>query len=633
MGIALPETEAGKDDRSRATRGWLVRHPGLFVLCAYLAAAVALNWRLWLGLGTMSAVGDPGPADNDLMAFFLRYTADAIAHGHLPALVTTALNAPNGISLMWNTSVLFPAVALTPVTLLGGPLASLTVFATLGYAGSAAAMYWVLRRHGASVLAGTLGGAVFGFSPGMVNAGIAHYQIQFAVLVPLMIEAVLSIITGRGSPLLAGAWLGVLAAAQLFTGEEMISNVAIASLVLVAVLAVSRPSAVLARLRGTVVGLGVAAAVALLLCAHALWTQFHGPLTEDGSPWLIAQHGNGLGAFVNPQAQLLFHTASSAAYAASHGADAAEYLAYLGPPLLILVAGVAIRYWRDLRVRAAAVTWAVLEALSLGVNGPALPFHWLQGLPLLGDMLPSRLSITADGAAAAVLAFGLDLALSSAPRAAGPPRRGVPAPCRAPRRAAAPRRAGGGRAARGPAAGAASGGRGHRIAGAGRLGRRVRAPAAAGERERARRARPLLAAGRGDALAGRHRPAGRSGRGLVHRPPSFRPRCALLLGAGRHPCHRAVPRRAMAGRRRRPRLRHGRAGGAQLLAPGRRCGGHQPGRTAWAVPHRDSRPARHPGRAGARLAERVSQGGNPATSIVFSPMGGRSTGGTLNACR
>ena len=190
MGIALPETEAGKDDRSRATWGWIVRHPGLFVLCAYLAAAVALNWRLWLGLGTMSAVGDPGPADNDLMAFFLRYTADAIAHGHLPALVTTALNAPNGISLMWNTSVLFPAVALTPVTLLGGPLASLTVLATLGYAGSAAAMYWLLRRHGASVLAGTLGGAVFGFSPGMVNAGIAHYEIQFAVLVPLMIEAV-----------------------------------------------------------------------------------------------------------------------------------------------------------------------------------------------------------------------------------------------------------------------------------------------------------------------------------------------------------------------------------------------------------------------------------------------------------
>jgi len=427
VGIALPETKAGTDVKRRAALGWLERHPGLFVLCAYLAAAVALNWRLWLGLGTTAGVGDPGPADNDLIAWFMRYAADAVAHGHLPALVTTAMNAPHGINLMWNNTVLFPAVVLAPVTLLAGPLAGLTVLATLGYAGSAAAMYWLLRRHGAGVLAGALGGAVFGFSPGMVNAGVAHYGMQFAVLVPLMIEAVLSIVTGRGRPFLAGAWLGVLAAAQLFTGEEMVSDVAIASLVLVAVLVVSRPSAVRARLRGTVTGLGAAAAVALLLCARALWIQFHGPLAEHGSPWSIGLHGNGFGAFVNPQAQLVFHTASSAAYAASHGANRAEYVAYLGPPLLILVASVTVWYWRDLRVRAAAVTWAVLEALSLGVNSPLLPFHWLQGLPLLGDMLPSRLSIMADGAAAAVLAFGLDLAMSSVPRTAGPLRRAAPA--------------------------------------------------------------------------------------------------------------------------------------------------------------------------------------------------------------
>ena len=59
MGIALREAEAGTDVRRRAAWGWLVRHPGVFVLCAYLAAAVALNWRLWLGLGTMAPVGDP----------------------------------------------------------------------------------------------------------------------------------------------------------------------------------------------------------------------------------------------------------------------------------------------------------------------------------------------------------------------------------------------------------------------------------------------------------------------------------------------------------------------------------------------------------------------------------------------
>jgi len=91
-----------------AARDWAQSHPGLLVSSGYLAAAVALNWRLWLGLGTMSTVGDPGPADNDLMAWFMRYAADAVAHGHLPALVTTALNALYGFPLMWNNSVLFP---------------------------------------------------------------------------------------------------------------------------------------------------------------------------------------------------------------------------------------------------------------------------------------------------------------------------------------------------------------------------------------------------------------------------------------------------------------------------------------------------------------------------------------------
>ncbi len=42
-----------------------------------------------------------------------------------------------------------------------------------------------------------------------------------------------------------------------------------------------------------------------------------------------------------------------------------------------------------------------------------MPFHWLQGSPVLSQVLPDRPSILADGAAAAVLAFWLDLARSS----------------------------------------------------------------------------------------------------------------------------------------------------------------------------------------------------------------------------
>jgi hypothetical protein len=46
-------------------------------------------------------VGNPNDADQ--FTWFLRYDATAIVHGRLPALVTTAMNAPQGISVVWNT--------------------------------------------------------------------------------------------------------------------------------------------------------------------------------------------------------------------------------------------------------------------------------------------------------------------------------------------------------------------------------------------------------------------------------------------------------------------------------------------------------------------------------------------------
>jgi len=355
-----------------------------------------------------------------MFAFYLRYEATAISHGHLPALVTTAMNAPRGVSLMWNTSILLPGIVLSPVTLLAGPQVSLTVLLTLSFAGSAASLYWVLRRWGASLGAAALGGAVYGFSPALLDTGIAHWHLVFAVLPPLIIDALLRIVTGRGRLIWNGVRLALLASAQLLTGEELLVDAALAGLLVVAVLAVSRPQAARERVREVAAGLGTALAGTLVICGYPLWVQFHGPLTEHGSPWQVGNYASSLSAFVTPSGGLLLHTAASAAYAANYPSGLWEYLAYLGWPLLIVLPVAAVVYWRDLRVRAAAVCWVVLEALSLGggtltiggLHWPAalLPYHWLQSLPLFSQILPGRLAIPADGAAAALLAFSLDLA-------------------------------------------------------------------------------------------------------------------------------------------------------------------------------------------------------------------------------
>ena len=392
-------------------------------MCCYLLCAVGLTWRLWADPAGRMVVGNPG--DINLFAWFMRYSATAVSHGRLPALVTTGLNVPQGINLMWNTSLLLPGVLLAPVTLLAGPQASLTIVLTAGFAGSAASLFGVLGRWGASVTSAAIGGAVYGFSPALLAASLGHFQLEFAVLPPLIIDALLRIVTGRGNAVQTGVWLGLLTAAQVFIGEEMLVDTAVAAFVMVAVLAVSQPRAAVHRARGAVAGLGAAAAVMALICGYPLWVEFAGPLAEHGSPWAVSQFRNYPYAFVTPSGALALHTSSSAAAAASYPEPLPEYLAYLGWPLLIILACAAVLFWRDPKVRLAAVTFAVLELFSFGavtltfhgMRYPAslLPWYWLQGVPGLSDALPDRFSILADGAAGALLAFALDQARGLAP--------------------------------------------------------------------------------------------------------------------------------------------------------------------------------------------------------------------------
>lgn len=399
----------------------------ILILGGYLLAAVAVTWQLWADPASHMVAGNPN--DADFFAWFLRYDASAVAHGRLPALVTAAMNAPQGINAMWNTSLLLPGVLLAPVTLLFGPQTSLTLLMTAGFAGSAAALFLVLRRWDVSTGSAALAGAVYGFSPALLQASVGHYNLQFAVLPPLIADAALRLCVRSRAPVRDGIWLGLLATAQFFTGEELLLLTAIAVVLLVAVLALGRPRAIPGRCAVVAAGIGAAAAVMLLLAGYALWVQFFGPLTQRGSSFTPDFYKNDVTGFVTPSGYLLFHTASSAAAAASYQGGVPEYLAYLGWPLIGLLAVAALACWRQPAVRAAAVTLAVVELLSLGGHplvggtvqpGVTLPWHWLEGLPVIGTALPNRLSIVADGVAAAALAFAIDRARAwpASPRSA-----------------------------------------------------------------------------------------------------------------------------------------------------------------------------------------------------------------------
>jgi hypothetical protein len=410
----------------------------------YLLGAVAVTMWLWRDPASRMVTGNP--YDTDQFTWYFRYDAVAAAHFHLPALTTDAMNAPQGISMMWNTFMPLPGVLLAPLTLLAGPQASLTVLVTAGFAGSALAMFAVLRRWGAGVTAAALGGGIYGFSPALVLSSLGHYDLQFAVLPPLIADAALRLVTGRlvtgrlvtgrgvtgrtGSGARAaavlGAWLGLLAAAQVFIAEETLLDTAVAVVIMTGVLAAARPAAVAGRVREVATGLAAGLGVAAVVAGYPLWEQFLGPLRQGSSPFTPDFYKADLAGFVRPSSFQLLHTAGSARFADTFQGGLPEYVAYLGWPMLGALVAVTAFFWRLPRVKAPAVAFAVLAVLSLGGTllagghehaGIKLPWYWLQTLPLTGSVLPDRFAIVAGGAAAAAFAFGFEAARARWPRA------------------------------------------------------------------------------------------------------------------------------------------------------------------------------------------------------------------------
>jgi hypothetical protein len=385
----------------------------------YLLASLAVTLWLWRDPASRTVAGNANDANQ--FAWFFRYDATAIAHARLPALVTAAMNAPHGVNVMWNTFMLLPGVLLTPVTLLFGPQTSLTVLLTLGFAGSATAMFAVLRRWEVSVAGAALGAAVYGFSPALVHSALGHYDLQFAVLPPLIVDAGLRLATGRARAVPGGIKLGLLVTAQLLISEEILLDTAIAVVVMVIVLGANRPREVAGKVRALGAGLAAGACVTAVIAGYPLWVQFFGPLRLHGSPFLPDYFKNDLAGFVVPSSLMVFHTANSAAAVARSQGHLPEYLGYLGWPLIVVLLLATIHFWRLLPVRAAAVTATVLGVFSLGGTlvasgheypGIKLPWYWVQGLPVLNAVLPDRFSIVGDGAAAALLAFAADAAIT-----------------------------------------------------------------------------------------------------------------------------------------------------------------------------------------------------------------------------
>ncbi len=306
--------------------------------------------------------------DIGIIVWFLRWVPFALGHGENP-LITTYLNAPDGVNAMWNASMPVAGLAMWPLTSSLGPIFSYNLLVTLAVALSAWCAFLAARRYVESPLAAALAGLLYGFSPYMIAQSQGHLHVTLAFIPPLMLLVFDEIVVRqRRSARWMGVLLGLLAACQLLLAEELLATEALCATLGIALLITLFPQRLAAHRPHVLMALGVAAAVCLALTAVPIGFQFFGPQHVTGAVQIRNAYVSDLLGFVVPTGRQQLAPAAAVQLSEGFSGYSSEWDAYLGIPLIGLLIYVSVRFWTRPLVRVAATLMLVLAVLSLGTT-------------------------------------------------------------------------------------------------------------------------------------------------------------------------------------------------------------------------------------------------------------------------
>ncbi|WP_373868306.1 hypothetical protein [Micromonospora yangpuensis] len=415
------------------------------------------------------------PEDQALYEWFLAVDARALLGDF--SLLTEKLNAPDGVNLMTNTTVIALGVLLAPVTLVFGAPVTFALLAGANLAGTAVAWYLLFTRTtGVRRLAAALGAGLAGFGPGILSQSNSHLHMTAQWLVPVIVWLVVRLVRAadpaadgsrdggvdRRRMITSSLGLAAAVSAQIFIGEEVLFLAAVTLIVMTLTYAVADRALVRRVLPGFAGGLLLAAGLSLMVVGYPLWFQFAGPQgVADGmfSPYYFSADLSSWWTF-SPL------SVAGSAEAAGLTTGPAEYNTFLGWPLLVVaLAGTGWLLTGARRTPAPAeeadqphaqattaerpdaqrgsgrcgyrplvlaclVSALVMGGLSLGpdvvVAGDRStvpgPYRLLMGLPVVDGALPMRFALAVLPLLGVVLALVVDRAL----RGGGPTRWIVP---------------------------------------------------------------------------------------------------------------------------------------------------------------------------------------------------------------
>ncbi|MEQ4303226.1 hypothetical protein ABNF97_17860 [Plantactinospora sp. B6F1] len=420
------DAEAGSTRVDRSRQWWAFRTPArvdVLAIGAYVLLGIFVCANYWVDVN--HRVSSHLPTDHSWFEWLFAHGAYSVQHLENP-LFSARQNAPDGVNMMANTSLLGVTLPLAPLTWLFGPQVTYALYLGGALAATAATSYWMLSRHLVSSRAAAfVGGAFLGFAPGIIHHANGQPNFVSNFLLPLIVVRVFRL----GEPgrwLRNGLVLGLLVAYQIFINEEMLLLTALACGVAVPLYVAFRWSLMRNRIWTFLRGLGVGGVVALLLAGYPIWYQFNGPQSYRGLQGGVFHNwGEDLRAFVTYSRDTI---AGSPEVEKTIGVT--EQNTWLGWPLVGLAVLVAVLLWRtSIVARIVALLGAGFALASLGrqirYDGQLTEYEgpWRllpEDLPLIEMMMPTRLSLVTVATVGILVALAWNEVAKSRPPSASP---------------------------------------------------------------------------------------------------------------------------------------------------------------------------------------------------------------------
>lgn len=394
--------------RPRRLAAALVPGVGALAALLYLAGALVMQRHAVAHMG--SVVSGNGVGDPTQFMWSMWWWPHAFLHWTDP-FFTHEIWVNDHYNLASVTSVPGPAIVLSPVTAIWGPLVSYNLANLLAPVLSAYCAFRLCRYLTDSAPAAILGGWLFGFCIFGLGQLAGHLQLVFTFGPPLLLELSLRRMDqniGRTRYVICAA---IVLAATILCGTEVAFTMTCLGVVAVLgglVLGGRDARRRLVRLAPEVAAFYLLAAI---VCSPYIYYALKGP--EVGVGQGLVYPGDLLSYVIPTPISWLggsWFTSTSSHFIAGY----TEEDTYLGLPLILIILAFAVESWRRPRTRVliavivVAFIWSLGQVLNVkGVSSIHLPFNWIAGDKGFNEILPSRIGLYTELGAAVAAALWL----------------------------------------------------------------------------------------------------------------------------------------------------------------------------------------------------------------------------------